>query len=208
MARSTHQINETSGKKTAGVRCCDSCSKEEFLLKPRRWDICSGCEKKSGIAEGKRVTPKCVKRVCYFNYCQNCKKTFEIRTRYYENQKFCSSKCMGQTKQPDKMISKLMSNIRSRTSNAVTQCKPGSSIKDLGCTVAELKVWLEGKFVNGMSWENYGKRGWHIDHVMPLSKFDLNDKDQYLKAVHYTNLQPLWWKENLQKSNKIEVSIA
>ena len=51
------------------------------------------------------------------------------------------------------------------------------------------------------TWDNWKLDGWHIDHVKPLSKFDLNDPKEVEKAVHYTNLQPLWWKENLKKSD-------
>ena len=43
-----------------------------------------------------------------------------------------------------------------------------------------------------MSWTNYGKFGWHIDHIIPISKFNLNIRSELLKAVHYTNMQPLW----------------
>ena len=56
-----------------------------------------------------------------------------------------------------------------------------------------------------MSWDNYGRTGWHIDHIIPLSKFDLTDREQFLKACHYTNLQPLWAKDNLIKGNKFDV---
>ena len=71
--------------------------------------------------------------------------------------------------------------------------------KDLGCTIKELKIYLESKFQPGMTWENHGRFGWHIDHEVPLSSFDLTDREQFLKACHYTNLQPLWWNENLSK---------
>ena len=53
-----------------------------------------------------------------------------------------------------------------------------------------------------MNWKNYGFRGWHIDHIKPLSSFDLSDRNQLLEACHYTNLQPLWWYENLSKGVK------
>lgn len=78
--------------------------------------------------------------------------------------------------------------------------KTGSAIKDLGCSVNELKIHLEKQFQSGMTWENQGT--WHIDHIIPLSKFDLNDREQFLKACHYSNLQPLWATDNIKKSNK------
>lgn len=81
--------------------------------------------------------------------------------------------------------------------------KSGSAVKDLGCSVEDLRRYLESKFKPGMSWENHGRYGWHIDHKKPLSKFDLTDREQFLEACHYTNLQPLWARENLIKGNKI-----
>ena len=67
----------------------------------------------------------------------------------------------------------------------------------------EFKSHIESKFNNGMSWDNYGKKGWHVDHIKPISKFDLNDLDQCKECWSLNNLQPLWWQENLSKSNKI-----
>lgn len=77
--------------------------------------------------------------------------------------------------------------------------KRGSAVRLLGCSVVDLISHLERLFQPGMSWQNYGRAGWHIDHIVPLSSFDLTDPDQLAKACHYTNLQPLWAKENLSK---------
>jgi len=75
-----------------------------------------------------------------------------------------------------------------------------SALKLVGCSLEQLKKHLESKFVSGMSWANYGK--WHIDHIKPCAKFDLRKKSEQRKCFRYTNLQPLWAKENLSKSDK------
>src|SRR3990167_816841 len=67
----------------------------------------------------------------------------------------------------------------------------------IGIPIKELKPYLESKFKVGMTWENYGFYGWHLDHIRPLSSFDLKNPKEQKKAFHYTNLQPLWAKENL-----------
>lgn len=100
---------------------------------------------------------------------------------------------------------KLITNLRSRIRDAVKMAKcnikAGSAIKDLGCNIDELKKHIESKFVNGMSWDNYGYYGWHLDHIKPLSSFNLTDRQQFLEASHYTNIQPLWAKDNIIKSD-------
>ena len=100
---------------------------------------------------------------------------------------------------------KLRQRIRNRLQQALKGCvKNGSAVHDLGCTIEELKIHLENQFEEGMTWENWKPDGWHIDHKKPLSKFDLTDPEQLKEAVHYTNLQPLWWNENLEKGNRME----
>ncbi len=92
-------------------------------------------------------------------------------------------------------------NLRKRLGTALRgNQKAGSAVRDLGCTIPELKLYLEKLFQPGMTWENWGRKGWHIDHIKPLASFDLTDREQFLKACHYTNLQPLWATENLRKS--------
>lgn len=88
--------------------------------------------------------------------------------------------------------------LRKRIARALTSNKAGSAVKDLGCSVSELKFFIEGKFKDSMTWVNQGK--WEIDHVIPLAFFDLTNREQFLKANHYTNLQPMWAPDNRKKS--------
>jgi len=98
---------------------------------------------------------------------------------------------------------KLICNIRTRTSAVLRgRIKSGSSVTDLGCTPEYLKLYLESKFESGMSWENYGSV-WEIDHIIPLSSFDLSDRTQFLKAVNYENLAPLLVFANRSKGAKV-----
>ena len=70
----------------------------------------------------------------------------------------------------------------------------------IGCSPEELKKHIESKFTYGMSWELVGKEI-HIDHIIPLSS--ANTIEQVESLCHYSNLQPLWAKDNLKKKNKI-----
>lgn len=78
-----------------------------------------------------------------------------------------------------------------------TKAKTGSAVRELGCSIEELILWLESQFQPEMSWKNYGL--WHIDHRKPLSSFDLTKMDQVKVACHWSNLQPLWALDNLSK---------
>lgn len=99
---------------------------------------------------------------------------------------------------PDGILAK---RLRTRLYVALKKdFKSGSAVRDLGCSIQELRVHLEKKFQIGMTWENYGK--WHIDHIKPLSKFNLTEREELLLVSHYTNLQPLWARENIIKGNK------
>lgn len=91
---------------------------------------------------------------------------------------------------------KLTKLIRNRLKRGI---KNGSAVRDLGCTIPEAKIHIEKQFKKGMTWKNWNLKIWHIDHIKPLSEFDLTDREQFLKAVHYSNLQPLWAFDNLSK---------
>ena len=96
---------------------------------------------------------------------------------------------------------KISRNLRKRLNNAIKDSqKAGSAIKDLGCSIQQLKTYLESKFLPGMTWENHGE--WHIDHIKPLISFDLSIPEEVKLACHYNNLQPLWAVDNLSKHDK------
>lgn len=98
----------------------------------------------------------------------------------------------------------LMKSIRNRVDLAIKRygvTKKDRTLVLVGCSVSELVKHIESRFVSGMSWDNRGK--WHLDHVIPVSAFDLNDPCQQEAAFHYTNLQPLWARDNLSKKDKL-----
>ena len=71
-----------------------------------------------------------------------------------------------------------------------------------GYTTAQLRAHLEAQFTKGMNWEKFRLGEIHIDHIVPLSSFDLANPDELRRAWAITNLRPLWAKENLNKSDK------
>ena len=72
----------------------------------------------------------------------------------------------------------------------------------LGCTIEEMRTFLEAEFEEGMTWDNYGE--WHVDHIRPCASFNLEDPEEQKKCFHWTNLQPLWAADNLAKGDRLD----
>jgi 5-methylcytosine-specific restriction endonuclease McrA len=92
--------------------------------------------------------------------------------------------------------------IRARLRSALKgTAKLASAIALLGVTPAEALQIIEQQFQPGMTWDNWGNRRgqWSVDHVIPISEFDLSDAMQLVRACHISNLQPLWVEDNLRK---------
>ncbi len=123
------------------------------------------------------------------------------RAYYKKNaKKDCARKLERYRTEP---LYRLKCNLRKRLNRALKRnTKKGSAIKDLGCSIEDFKKYIESKWLEGMTWENYTYQGWHIDHIKPLSSFNLEEPEEFKKANHYTNLQPLWKKDNLIKGKK------
>ena len=133
-----------------------------------------------------------------------------FRIRYRTDAEFRAQKQavynLHAQKQRDLKTNRAISlNIKSRIYCAVLRSsarKVQSTIELIGCTIEELRSHLESQFVNGMSWDNYGRTGWHIDHIRPCASFDLSDPVQQRQCFHYSNLQPLWAADNIRKGSR------
>ncbi len=89
---------------------------------------------------------------------------------------------------------------------AVQGNKAGRSWEKLvGYSVKDLMAHLESNFLPGMSWQNYGQNGWHIDHIIPRSVFNYEEPEDidFKRCWALDNMQPLWWRDNLSKGAKL-----
>ena len=110
-----------------------------------------------------------------------------------------------QNRRANDPLFKIRQNLNRRIRSVLFEnVKSESTMTLLGCSLEILKQHLESQFVENMNWDNYGKYGWHIDHIRPCASFDLSDPEQLMQCFHYTNLQPLWWFDNLSKQDKYE----
>jgi hypothetical protein len=111
----------------------------------------------------------------------------------------------------NKITSKYLSNPSNRLAHVfrnslrkvlVCQDKRGSSLDYLGCTIEDFRERIESLWEEGMNWENYGRGGWHIDHITPCSWFDLTDDKQAKECFNWKNLQPMWETDNCTKKDR------
>lgn len=103
---------------------------------------------------------------------------------------------------PENRIKKIISDrIRQELKYRCTR-KSFKTIKYVGCNITFLTQFLECQFKDGMTWDNHGEI-WHLDHIMPISHFDLLNIEEQKMAFHYSNLQPLYKEENLIKKDSI-----
>lgn len=131
--------------------------------------------------------------------CKSCCKKNRNTDKAKKNKLIYDKKYSKQKRQTD-INYKLRGLIRKRILNAIKHnTKSASSLELLGCSIEFVKRHLEKQFKKGMSWENHGVKGWHIDHIKPCAKFDLSKPEEQKICFHWSNLQPLWWHENLSK---------
>lgn len=104
-------------------------------------------------------------------------------------------------------IFRLTSNLRTRINHAIRgDCKAGSAVNDLGCSINEFRSYIESQFYTNsegkaMTWDTWGANAghWQVDHIEPICSFDLTDRNQFVRACNYTNMRPLWHEDHVAK---------
>lgn len=177
---------------------------------------CSKCKIKKNIQEfhkescglfGVRSDCKICRKLYKAKNYQESKEKFQQRNKkwFLDNKKERSIYEKNRSQLPQR---KIAANLRTRIKEALKDNYETSLVKYIGCSIKKLKFYIESKWQSGMSWDNYGFYGWHIDHIKPFACFNLTNEQELYKVCHYTNLQPLWAKDNLKKGSKIfEVKI-
>jgi hypothetical protein len=126
-------------------------------------------------------------------YAEQNKENLQAARRKWENQRL-----------KEDVNYSLQKALRGRIRSAVKGVykKNKSTEYLIGCTIGEFRKHIEKQFKDGMSWDNWSQFGWHIDHKIPLSWFNLANENCRLMAFNYKNMQPLWWDDNIKKNNK------
>lgn len=185
--------------------------------KDGRFSYCKKCVNQN-VQRLKKLDPEKVKISNAKSYKKHKEKRLKKQKEYVEKNKeiiYSRNRNYSKTHRKQLNISKLKREkanplyklaciLRSRITKVCKykqMKKLDNFLNYTGCSVLELKQHLENQFKDNMSWDNYGKNGWHIDHIIPLSS--AKSEEELMKLCHYTNLQPLWAKDNLIKGSKI-----
>ena len=174
---------------------CKECDGASICIHKRVRTTCKECGG-SAICIHKRVRSACKEcdggSVCIHkrrrSRCKDCEGgSICIHKRRRVECKECS---------PQMVIINLIRKQVRRCFNISTLEKINHSIEYLGCDVDTLRLHIQSKMTADMTWENI-----HYDHIKPVSRFDLDDEDEFLKCCHFTNLQPLLAADNLRLHN-------
>jgi hypothetical protein len=165
-----------------------------FSVNPRTkkfYTACNPCRAKRQSKQKASYPKHAQKRKAYSRqYYQEHKEEHRVYNREYMRRKLRESP-----------VFRLECNLRTRLRHAVRETvKSARTVELIGCTIPELRAHLEKQFTDGMTWANYGK--WHVDHIRPCKSFELSDPEQQRICFHYSNLQPLWAKDNHEKSGR------
>lgn len=186
---------------------------------------CTKCRKTQPLSEfyknGKYRNNSC--RLCYNTYMRKLNKTSRSikRRREYSSRPEVKKRNRESAKKPERIKItrerinnklrndpkfKLTYTLRRRLHHMLKLLNIAKSDRTLhlvGCEIDYLLYYIQNQFKRGMNWDNHSYEGWHLDHIIPCSYFDLRKSKEQRKCFHYTNLRPLWSRDNLIKNNKL-----
>jgi hypothetical protein len=147
----------------------------------------------------------CHKILCSQRYLTNKTNVIEKSIKWKKNNKskvIESHKKYQKKKRANDELLKVKESIRRSILRGLKgEKKTIKSIQIIGCSWEQLKHHLEIQFQEGMTWDNHGQYGWHIDHIRPLAS--AKTQEEIYNLNYYTNLQPLWWEDNIKKGDKL-----
>jgi hypothetical protein len=169
-------------------QCCKKTQTIELFLKSTGYasgisNICKKCN-------NNRWKQKLLKKPL----TQEQKHKISKRVQKYTKERYHSD--------PRFKIRRLITSRITRVLNGTA--KSGKTLELLGCSREFLFDHLKTLFWPGMTWDNMGKDGWHIDHIVPTHLFNLTSPEEQRKCFNYTNLQPLWANDNLTKQGRTD----
>ncbi len=122
------------------------------------------------------------------------------RYRNYDTKRRAAKTVYARSKRRNDVCFRIAACHRGRINAALQgRNKLASSMELLGCSLENFKIYLESKFEPDMTWDNHGRTGWHIDHIVPCAIFDLSKPEHQKRCFHFSNLQPMRATENHRK---------
>ena len=195
------QISINSGIYGSGL--CRSCVQKERFKKQKPYNynkqkrICKQCGKIELVSPACSYRPFCSQK-CYGKWL----KKYPTNTPKYKDGRALKKDYKKDYMKNRRCVDinfKLLGNLRGRIWCALKGiCKSKKTKELLGCSIKKFRIYIQSKFTKGMSWDNYG--AWHIDHIIPCARFDFSKISEQKKCFRYTNLQPLWAKDNFIKN--------
>lgn len=133
-------------------------------------------------------------------YLQRSRENYQKNKRYYIE----SNNRRAKSRRKVDIEFRLIECLRTRVGDYIRGHSKSLRTRELiGCSLTELQAHLEAQFESGMTWDNYGRNGWTIDHRTPLSHFkDMANVETQKLAFHFTNMSPKWGPENSRKGNR------
>ena len=136
------------------------------------------------------------------------KAAYDVAYRTLKREQIANYKRQWERKHRNDPVFKIKKNLRRRIHHVLKNGYKSKHTFDLiGCTAEKFKEYIESRFLDGMSWDNYSPKGWHIDHIVPCYKFNLLLESEQQQCFHYTNQRPLWAKDNLSRKKKQEYTL-